>query len=268
MKLIKKGEIIASEGDIDTNVFILLKGMIGVFKGGVELARFCEKGTVIGEMSMILETPRTATIKALEDSYIAEIIGNLEKIIEKFPDITKNIVVNLAERLMKTTEDFGIIAEKLNDVEGDEYCESLKIKEDMMKTYTEYMWFRSAEEQEFIDITKNVEALVTQSDVKEGVAHIFSMDSFSGIVITNFGPAVLADIDKWLDKNISQSDSYVYKTDDMITSGSHIRNVVMKNNASIPITKGKIDISSDQAIYFADFDGKKRKKIIVKIIGL
>ncbi len=269
MKLVKQGEVLAREGDEDNVIFILVKGVLGVYKGELEIARFCEKGTIVGEMSAILETPRTATIIALEDSYIAQIAGRLEQLIKQFPDVTKNVLVNLAERLMNTTEDFGLIAEKLHETQSTEYiAEGIKQKDDIMKTFTDYMWFRTAEEKEFIDVTRNVQTVLAQSEIDEGMLHIFSMDSNSSVFVNDAHTAVVEDLDQWLDRTVPRSRHYSYKTENMKFEGSHLRNMLMKNHISIPVTKGNLDLGNDQAIYFAEFDGKKRKRIIIKVIGI
>jgi len=113
MNFFKKNDIVVNEGSEDNLIYILTKGKIGVFKGDVKIAEFSEKGTVVGEMSTILKTPRTATIKALEDTYLITIDADLDTLILKYPDISKKILQSLAKRLKNTTNDLWKLAEKV-----------------------------------------------------------------------------------------------------------------------------------------------------------
>lgn len=113
MNFFKKNDIVVQEGSEDNLIYILTKGKIGVFKGEVKIAEFSEKGTVVGEMSTILKTPRTATIKALEDTYLITIDADLDTLILKYPDISKKILQSLAKRLKNTTNDLWKLAEKV-----------------------------------------------------------------------------------------------------------------------------------------------------------
>ncbi|KAB2842954.1 MAG: cyclic nucleotide-binding domain-containing protein [Melioribacteraceae bacterium] len=113
MNFFKKNDIVVNEGSEDNLIYILTKGKIGIFKGDVKIAEFSEKGTVVGEMSTILKTPRTATIKALEDTYLITIDADLDTLILKYPDISKKILQSLAKRLKNTTNDLWKLAEKV-----------------------------------------------------------------------------------------------------------------------------------------------------------
>ncbi|AFN75202.1 cyclic nucleotide-binding protein [Melioribacter roseus P3M-2] len=104
LKKYLKGETIAAEGEKARGLFILVDGKIGIFKGGKKVAEFDKEGTIVGEMSLILKKERTASIVALEDSKLLAVEGQIDDIIKLYPDITKKILVSLAERLAKSTE--------------------------------------------------------------------------------------------------------------------------------------------------------------------
>ncbi|MBU2492542.1 MAG: Crp/Fnr family transcriptional regulator [Bacteroidetes bacterium] len=113
MNFFKKNDTIVEEGSKDNLIYILTKGRIGIFKGDVKIAEFADKGTVVGEMSTILNSPRTATIKALDDSYIITIDADIDTLILKYPDISKKILQSLAKRLKNTTDDLWKLAERV-----------------------------------------------------------------------------------------------------------------------------------------------------------
>ncbi|MBI5807853.1 MAG: cyclic nucleotide-binding domain-containing protein [Ignavibacteriales bacterium] len=104
MRNFKGGETIASEGEKSKCFFVLVNGKVGIFKNNKKIAEFSKPGEIIGEMSLILNKPRSAEIKALTDSSLLQISGELDDIIKMYPDISKKLIKTLAERLAKTTE--------------------------------------------------------------------------------------------------------------------------------------------------------------------
>jgi CRP-like cAMP-binding protein len=104
----RSGQILAREGDIDDGWYILLKGTVGAFKKGMQVGTFENKGVIFGELSGILNHPRTATLMSLDNCEVIHVKATLDELVQKYPDITKKIMVNLAERLMKTTDDLWL----------------------------------------------------------------------------------------------------------------------------------------------------------------
>lgn len=105
MKQFSEGEILIADGSVDSHLYILVNGKVGVYKGNRLIASSSQEGTIIGEMSLILNRPRTATIKALAFTTVIEIEGNIDNLIKNHPDVTKKLLINLADRLAKTTTD-------------------------------------------------------------------------------------------------------------------------------------------------------------------
>jgi len=108
------GDIILQQNSTGTQFYILMEGKVGVYKDGTKIAEYDEPGTVIGEISAILGTPRTATIIALAESEFILIEGSIEDEIRTHPDIILYVLTNLAERLRATTGDFVTVASKMN----------------------------------------------------------------------------------------------------------------------------------------------------------
>lgn len=108
----KKGDIIAVEGERSSECFVLISGWVGIFKDKVKLDDFNIPGSVFGEMSMMLGRTRTAHIIALADSEVLKLKGDLEDIIRGYPNVAKKILVSLAEKLKKTTDNFTIILDE------------------------------------------------------------------------------------------------------------------------------------------------------------
>ena len=108
----EKMERITIEGERSNGWYMLLEGKVGVLKHGRLVAEFTERGVVFGELSFILNTPRTVSLVALEPTKAVHFDLPLEQLITEYPDVTKTMLINLAERLAKTTEDFISFIEK------------------------------------------------------------------------------------------------------------------------------------------------------------
>ena len=107
LKTFMAGEILAMEGEKSNKFFVLLEGKIGVYRSNTKINEFEKEGTIIGELSMILNQPRTASIKALTDSSVLIIEGELDEIVKQYPDYSKKLIRSLAERLASAAESFN-----------------------------------------------------------------------------------------------------------------------------------------------------------------
>jgi CRP-like cAMP-binding protein len=116
MKFFKKDQIIAKEGIKENRLFILVDGRVGIFKGTLKVAEFNQAGTILGEIAVILNQPRTASIKALEDTNVIFYDVTIDELVRTLPDISLKIMKNLAERLANTTKDYWKLSEKVNSV--------------------------------------------------------------------------------------------------------------------------------------------------------
>ncbi|MCG6870703.1 MAG: cyclic nucleotide-binding domain-containing protein [Gammaproteobacteria bacterium] len=105
-----KDTTLIEEGTQDNKLFILARGRLGVYKGEVKIAEIEGRGSVVGELGVILNQPRTATIRTLEDCYLVAVDGTLDSLVESHPDIMKAVLVSLAEKVADTTENLFHIA--------------------------------------------------------------------------------------------------------------------------------------------------------------
>ena len=110
-KIFKAGEVITSEGDLTFDWYVLVRGCVGVFKGENLLNEFSEPGMIFGELSGILARPRTATMKAIKDSEVMIVESSIDEVIRNHPEIANKILLNLAERLAKTTDELWAVIE-------------------------------------------------------------------------------------------------------------------------------------------------------------
>ncbi len=111
------GEVIIREGEYGRGFYILQTGHLDVTKGGVKIASITEPGTIFGEMSALLDEPRTCTITAIGASEIVYIPKGIDDIVVSHPTIAKKLLITLAKRLQETTE-------HLWQVKAEEHSES------------------------------------------------------------------------------------------------------------------------------------------------
>ncbi len=111
----KTGEIIIKEGEQGKNFYILKEGSVNVSKKGLVVAVIDEPNTIFGEMSDILKGPRTCTITARTDSSIIHVPKNIDGVIDRYPSITKKLIIMLAKRLRDTTKEMLIFDLDHND---------------------------------------------------------------------------------------------------------------------------------------------------------
>lgn len=109
MKVFRRGEIIAREGEIASEFFTLVDGHVGAFKDDLLVSEFTRKGEVFGELSAILRTPRSLTLVALQESHLMVYDKGYEDLVVKHPDFAKILLIHLAARLEETTDKLGTI---------------------------------------------------------------------------------------------------------------------------------------------------------------
>lgn len=110
-RIYKQDEVITKEGDLAFEWYVLVRGKVGVFKGEKKLSEFSERGVIFGELSGLLARPRTATMVALEESEVMVVESSIDEVIRNHPDIANKILISLAERLAKTTEEMWAVIE-------------------------------------------------------------------------------------------------------------------------------------------------------------
>lgn len=107
----EKGQTLVQEGTNDQVLYVIARGRLGVFKGEKQVAEISGKGEIVGELAVILRQPRLASVRALEDSYVVPVEGDLDNLVESHPDIVKAVLYSLAEKLTATTRDYWTLAE-------------------------------------------------------------------------------------------------------------------------------------------------------------
>ena len=137
-----------------------------------------------------------------------------------------------------------------------------------MKSHTEYLWFNTKNRQEFINITAQVEEAVKKSGVKEGLCLVNAMHITSSVFINDDEPGLHRDFSSWLEKLAPYGkDKYQHNLTGEDNADAHLKRQIMGREVVIAITAGKFDFGPWEQIFYGEFDGQRRKRVLVKIIG-
>ncbi|UCG62738.1 MAG: YjbQ family protein [Candidatus Zixiibacteriota bacterium] len=136
-----------------------------------------------------------------------------------------------------------------------------------MISYTEYLVFNTRNRRDYINITADVEKALDKSGVREGLCLVSAMHITAGVYVNDAESGLIADIDEWADRLAPLGPDYRHHRTGEDNGDAHLKNLLIGSQVVLPVTEGKFDFGPWQQVYYAEFDGKRRKRVIVKIIG-
>ncbi len=136
-----------------------------------------------------------------------------------------------------------------------------------MKSFTEYLWFNTKKHREYINITSEVEQILAKSRIKEGMILVSAMHITAGVYVNDAESGLIQDIDTWLEKLAPFNQEYNHHRTGESNGDSHLKSLLIHHEVIVPVTDGKLDFGPWQQIYYAEFDGQRRKRVIVKVMG-
>jgi secondary thiamine-phosphate synthase enzyme len=136
-----------------------------------------------------------------------------------------------------------------------------------MKTTTEYLWFNTKSHREYINISQQVQDVVAKSGVKEGMVLVSAMHITAGVYVNDAEEGLIQDIDEWLERLAPFNLHYKHHRTGETNGDSHLKSLLVHHEVVIPVTSGKLDFGPWQQVYYAEFDGQRRKRVIIKVMG-
>ena len=136
-----------------------------------------------------------------------------------------------------------------------------------MKAHTKYLTFNTKKRRDYINITNDVARVVRESNVAEGLALVSAMHITASIYINDAEDGLIADIDEWLEQLAPARPDYRHHQTGEDNADAHLKNLLLHHQVLVPITRGDLDLGTWQQIYYAEFDGQRQKRVIVKVIG-
>jgi secondary thiamine-phosphate synthase enzyme len=135
-----------------------------------------------------------------------------------------------------------------------------------MKTHTEYLKFHTRKHREYIHITPEVET-IKKSGVKEGMVLVSAMHITAGVYVNDNEFGLIEDIDQWLEQLAPFREDYRHHDAGEANGDSHLKALLIHHEVIVPITAGRLDFGPWQQIFYAEFDGQRDKRVIVKVMG-
>ncbi len=137
-----------------------------------------------------------------------------------------------------------------------------------MKSYTKYLWFNTKNRYEFVNITPQVEEAVGESKVKEGLCLVNAMHITASVFINDNESGLHQDFTAWLEKLAPYGkDKYKHNLTGEDNADAHLKRTIMGREVTVAVTNGKLDFGPWEQIFYGEFDGQRRKRVLVKIIG-
>lgn len=136
-----------------------------------------------------------------------------------------------------------------------------------MRAYTKYLTFNTEKRRELIRITDEVKRAVKESGVKEGLCLVSSMHLTSSVIIQDDEEGLHEDIWEWLEKLAPYRKDYKHHRTGEDNGDAHLKNLLTHLQVVLPITNGELDLGPWQEIFYAEFDGQRPKRVVIKIIG-
>jgi secondary thiamine-phosphate synthase enzyme len=136
-----------------------------------------------------------------------------------------------------------------------------------MKIHSEYMTVQTEKKREFLDITPNVRSAAEKSGIHNGIILICSLHANSGVFVNEGDPAFQQDMDAWLEKLAPATGDYKYGQRAESTGGVHLQSILLNGQAVISLQDGKIELGPWQNIIYAELDGLRPKRILIKVLG-
>jgi secondary thiamine-phosphate synthase enzyme len=137
-----------------------------------------------------------------------------------------------------------------------------------MTVFTDYLWFNTKKRQEFIRITDDVGEIVKRSGVKEGTVLVSAMHITAGVYVNDWEDGLIHDCQEWLEKLAPAGRDYRHHQTGEDNADAHLKRTIMGHQVILPITAGKLDLGPWEQVFYAEFDGQRKKRVVVKVMGI
>ncbi len=136
-----------------------------------------------------------------------------------------------------------------------------------MKAYREELWFETKTRRAYINITPQVESVVKKSGIAEGLVLVNAMHITASVYINDDETGLLQDYDRFLERIAPHEAEYRHNDTGEDNGDAHIKRQIMGREVVVAITKGRLDFGPWEQIFYGEFDGRRRKRVLVKVIG-
>ena len=136
-----------------------------------------------------------------------------------------------------------------------------------MKVHTEYLTFNTKARYEMVHITPQIEAIVRKSGVDDGLCFVSPMHITAAVYVNDNESGLIEDIGKWLEQLAPRKPNYKHHQTGEDNGDAHLKALLLHHETTLPVTNGRLDLGTWQRIFYAEFDGQRAKRVIVKVLG-
>lgn len=144
----------------------------------------------------------------------------------------------------------------------------LKTNEGVVRSHTKYLWFDTRKRREYIRITDQVNDFLTETRLQDGFILVSAMHITAGVFINDWEGGLLQDIDEWADKLAPLGPDYNHHKTGEDNGDAHLKRLLINHQVTVPVTDGKLDLGPWEQIFYAEFDGQRKKRVILKALGI
>ena len=137
-----------------------------------------------------------------------------------------------------------------------------------MKGHTDYLWFTTEDRQQILRITDDVADIVNASGVSDGTVLVSAMHITAGVYVNDWESGLIQDIEDWLEKLAPAGLPYKHHQTGEDNADAHLKRTIVGHQVVVPITGGRLDLGPWEQLFYAEFDGQRRKRVIVKVMGV
>ncbi len=139
---------------------------------------------------------------------------------------------------------------------------------DVMKTYTDYLVFNTQQRREMVRITDEIAEIVRKSGVTDGMVLVSAMHITAGVYVNDWEEGLIEDFGEWLEKLAPSGRDYKHHRTGEDNGDAHLKRTIMGHQVILPITNGRLDLGPWEQVFYAEFDGRRRKRVVVKVMGV
>jgi secondary thiamine-phosphate synthase enzyme len=136
-----------------------------------------------------------------------------------------------------------------------------------MNVHTDYLWFNTKQRQEFVRITDQIAEIVKASGVREGMVLVSAMHITAAVYVNDWEDGLIHDFQAWLEQLAPAGLDYRHHRTGEDNADAHLKRTLMGHQVILPITKGGLDLGPWEQVFYAEFDGQRKKRVIVKVMG-
>lgn len=136
-----------------------------------------------------------------------------------------------------------------------------------MKVFTQYLTFNTKSQYEMVHITPQIDAIVRESGVDDGLCFVSPMHITAAVYVNDNEGGLIEDIGEWLQKLAPRGPDYKHHQTGEDNGDAHLKSLLLHHETTLPVTRGKLDLGPWQRIFYAEFDGQRPKRMIVKVMG-